>query len=182
MASAVAAIAAVAAATNQATGRTEQQVRVGNDSGDGNEGKNDVPSTAAPVEILSYPELTNTGQVTGESLRRTAVPRSDRRKSFTKKEGKKTKITPRGQSFKRGRYATSRSQRRNNDRWNDNPQGPNSEGQISTQPEDLKCRRCKKYHQNRPCRAGLDVCCACRKPGHIDRDCPHMKCWEAYQI
>ncbi|RYR48876.1 hypothetical protein Ahy_A07g034962 [Arachis hypogaea] len=127
------------------------------------------------MEMVSYPELINSGQVTGESSRRTAVSRSDRRNSFTKKEGKKTKISPRGQSFKTGRYATSRSQRRNNDRRNDNCQGLNSEGQISTQPEDLKCRKCKKYHPNRPCKAELGVCYECGKPGHIDRDCLHRK-------
>ncbi|RYR08634.1 hypothetical protein Ahy_B05g076425 [Arachis hypogaea] len=116
---------------------------------------------------------------TGESSRRTEVARSDRRKSFTKKERKKTKITPRGQSFKRGRYATSCSQRRINDRRNDNRLGLNSEGQISTQPEDLKCQKCKMYHLNRPCRAGLGVSYECGKPGHINQDCPYRKRREA---
>ncbi|RYR67493.1 hypothetical protein Ahy_A03g013886 [Arachis hypogaea] len=135
----------------------------------------------APVGIVSYPELINTGQIAGESSRRIELARSDRRKSFSKKEGKKMKITPRGQSFKRGRYATSRSQHRSNNRRNNNRQGPNSKWQISTQSEDLKCQRCKKFHPNRPCRAGLGVCYECGKPVHINRDCPHRKCREAFK-
>ncbi|RYR48325.1 hypothetical protein Ahy_A07g034344 isoform B [Arachis hypogaea] len=179
MVSAVAAIGAMAATSSQARGWTEQLVRVGDDSSDGNEGGNDVLSTVAPVEIVSYLELTNTGQTVGESSRRTEMARSDRQESFVKKKEKKTKITPRGQSFKRGRYATSRSQRQNNDQRTDNHLGPNSEGQASTQLEDLRCPRCKKYHTNRPCRARLGVCYECGKSGHIDRDYPHRKRREA---
>ncbi|RYQ95976.1 hypothetical protein Ahy_B08g091378 [Arachis hypogaea] len=78
-----------------------------------------------------------------------------------------------------GGFATSRSQRWNNDRRNDNRQGQDSERQASTQPEDLKCPKCKKYHPNRPCRIGLGVCYKCREQGHISRDCPHRKSRDA---
>ncbi|RYQ83885.1 hypothetical protein Ahy_B10g102764 [Arachis hypogaea] len=124
-------------------------------------------------------ELINIGQATGESSRRTEVIGSNRREFFTEIKGKKMKITPRGQSFKRGCYVTSRSQRQNNDRRNDNCPNPNSQGQTSTQPEELRCLRCKKYHPNRPCRARLGVCYECRKRGHIARDCPYRKHWDA---
>ncbi|RYR03946.1 hypothetical protein Ahy_B06g083398 [Arachis hypogaea] len=161
------------------TGRAKQQVRVGNDSGDGNEGRSDVPSIVALVEIVSYPELTNTGQIAGESSRRTELARSDCRKSFTKKEGKKTTITPRGQSFKRAVMPLHILNAQIMTEGTTTVRSPDSEGQINTQPEDLKCRRCKKYHPNRPCRAGLGVCYECEKLGHINRDCPHRKRWEA---
>ncbi|RYR62259.1 hypothetical protein Ahy_A04g019695 [Arachis hypogaea] len=51
------------------------------------------------------------GQAMGESLRRTVLARNNRRKYFTEKKEKETKITPRSQNFKRGRSVTSRSQR-----------------------------------------------------------------------
>ncbi|RYQ92541.1 hypothetical protein Ahy_B09g098773 isoform B [Arachis hypogaea] len=116
------------------------------------------------------------GQATGESSRRTEVARSNHREPFT---WKNRKITPRSQSFKRNRFVTSRSQRRKNDQRNDNRLDTNSKGQTSTQPEDLRCPRCKKYHPNRPCRAGLGVCYKCGKSWYIARDCPHRKCWDA---
>ncbi|RYR28580.1 hypothetical protein Ahy_B01g052723 isoform B [Arachis hypogaea] len=170
MTTATVAIGAIAAVTSQAMGMMEQQARVGNDGGDENDGRNNVPSTVAPV---GYLEQIYTGQVMGESLRRTVVARSDRRESFTKKKGKK--ITPRSQSFKKDRYVTSHSQRQNNDRRNDNRWGQDSKEQTSTQPEDLKCPRCKRYHPNRPYKAGLGVCYQCGKPGHISRDCSHRR-------
>ncbi|RYR78853.1 hypothetical protein Ahy_A01g003714 isoform B [Arachis hypogaea] len=151
-------------------GKMEQQTRVGNDGGDENEGGYNVSSTVVPV---GYPEKINMGQVTGESSKRTVVARSDHRESFTKKKGKK--ITPRSQSFKRGRYVTSHSQCQNNDQRNDNRRGQDSKEQTSTQPEDLKCLRCKKYHPNRPYKAGLGVCYQCGKPRHISRDCSHRR-------
>ncbi|RYR73005.1 uncharacterized protein LOC107474360 [Arachis duranensis] len=128
---------------------------------------------------MSYPELTNVGQATGESSRRTGVARNNRQEYFIEKKEKKTRITPRSQSFKRGRSVTSRSQRQNNDRRNYNRLDLNSEGQTSTQLDDLRCPRCKKYHLNRPCRAGLGVCYKCGKPGHVSRNCPHRKGWDA---
>ncbi|RYR16146.1 hypothetical protein Ahy_B04g073085 isoform B [Arachis hypogaea] len=128
-----------------------------------------------PVEITGYPELTNIGQATGESSRRTVLARNNCWEYFTEKKEKKTKITPSSQNFKRGHSVTSRSQCQNNDRRNDNRPNLNLEGQTSTRPEDLRCPRCKKYHPNRPCKAGLGVCYKCRKPGHMARDCSYRK-------
>ncbi|RYR25607.1 hypothetical protein Ahy_B02g059420 isoform B [Arachis hypogaea] len=170
MTSAAAAISAIVAATSRVIGKMEQQARVGNDGADENEGGNNVLSTVVPV---GYSEQVNTGQIMGESSRRTVVARSDRRESFTKKKGKK--ITPKSQNFKRGHYVTSHSQRQNNDRRNDNHRGQDSKEQTGTQSEDLKCLRCKNYHPNRPCRAGLSVCYQCGKLGHISRDCSHRR-------
>ncbi|RYR04312.1 hypothetical protein Ahy_B06g083988 [Arachis hypogaea] len=115
----------------------------------------------------------------GESSRRTKVARNNRQEPFTKKKGH---ITPRSQNFKKNNFATSHSQRWNNDRRNNNRPNPNSEGQTSTQPDDLRCPRCKKYHPNRLCRVGLGVCYKCGKSGHIARDCPHRKRRDAVKI
>ncbi|RYR49192.1 hypothetical protein Ahy_A07g035504 isoform B [Arachis hypogaea] len=122
---------------------------------------------------MGYLEQVNTGQAMGESSRRTEVARSNHWESFTNKKGK---ITPRSQSFERGCYVASHSRRRNNDQRNVNCQRQDSEEQTSTQPEDLNCPRCTKYHPNRPCRVGLGICYKCGKPVHIARDCPHKKC------
>ncbi|RYR10127.1 hypothetical protein Ahy_B05g078597 [Arachis hypogaea] len=159
--------------------RMGPQARIGNDGGNEHEGRNNAPSAVVPVEITGYPKLTDIGQATGESSRRTVVARSNRREYFIEKKGKKTKITPRSQNFKRGRFVTSRSQRQNNDRKKDSYPDPNSEGQTSTQPEDLRCPRCKKYHSTRPCRARLGICYKCGKSGHITQDCPHRRRWNA---
>ncbi|XP_016173878.1 uncharacterized protein LOC107616431 [Arachis ipaensis] len=175
MTSAAAAIGAVAAATSRAMDRMGPQARIDNDGGNKHEGRNNAPSAVEPVEITSYLELTNIGQAMEESSRRTVVARSNRQEYSTEKKGKKTKITPRSQNFKRGHFITSHSQRQNNDQRNDSRLDPNSEGQTSTQPEDLRCPRCKKYHSTRPCPAGLGVCYQCGKPGHIARNCPHKK-------
>ncbi|RYR62044.1 hypothetical protein Ahy_A04g019368 [Arachis hypogaea] len=122
--------------------------------------------------------LTNIGQAKGESSRGTGVTRNNRQEYFTEKKEKKIRITTRSQNFNRGRSVTSRSQSQNNDRRNDNRPDLNSEGQTSTQSDDLRCSRCKKYHPNRPCRAGLGVCYKCGKPEHLSRNCPHKKRWD----
>ncbi|RYQ94957.1 uncharacterized protein LOC107614534 [Arachis ipaensis] len=169
MTSVVAAIGAVADVTIRVMDGVESQVGTGNNGDNEYEGGHNIPSQGVPV---GYPEQVNTGQAMGESSRRTEVAGSNRREPFTKRKGK---ITPRSQNFKKNHFVASHSQRRNNDRRNDNRLDPNIEGQTSTQPDDLRCPRCKKYHPNRPCRAGLSVCYKCGKPGHITRDCLYRK-------
>ncbi|RYR20978.1 hypothetical protein Ahy_B03g066204 isoform C [Arachis hypogaea] len=181
MTSAAAAIGVVAAATSRAMDWTRPLTRIGNDGANEREGRNNTPSAVVPVGITGYPELTNISQATGENSRRTVVARNNRREYSTEKKEKKTKITPRSQNFKKDRSVTSRSQRRNNDRRNKHHSDPNSEGQTSAQPDDLRCPRCKKYHPNRPCRAGLGVCYKCKKSGHIARDCPHKERQDAVE-
>ncbi|RYR16150.1 hypothetical protein Ahy_B04g073089 [Arachis hypogaea] len=122
---------------------------------------------------MGYPKLTNIGQTTGETSRRNVLARNNCWEYFTEKKEKETKITLSSKNFKRGYFVTSRSQRQNNDRRNDNRPNLNSDRETSTRPEDLRCPRCNKYHLNRPCRAGLGVCYKCGKPGHMARDCSH---------
>ncbi|RYR53098.1 hypothetical protein Ahy_A06g028014 isoform B [Arachis hypogaea] len=147
----------------------EPQVGTGNDGSNEYEGGNNISSTGVRV---GYLEQVNTGQVTKESPRRTEVARNNRQEPFTKIKGK---ITPRCQTFKKNHFVTSRSQHQNIDRRNNNRLDPNLEGQTSTHPDDLRCPRCKKYHPNRPCRAGLGVCYRCGRLGHVSRNCPHRK-------
>ncbi|RYQ83740.1 hypothetical protein Ahy_A07g036312 isoform B [Arachis hypogaea] len=167
MTSVVAAIGAVAAATIRVMDGMESQAGTGNDGDGEHEGGHNVPNTWVPA---GYPEQVNTGQTTGESSRRTEVARNSRQEPFTKK---KEKITPRSQNFKKNHFVASHSQRGNNDRRNDNRSDPNPEGQTSAQPGDLRCSSCKRYHPNRPCRAGLGVCYKCGRPGHMSWNCSY---------
>ncbi|QHN76346.1 uncharacterized protein LOC110266534 [Arachis ipaensis] len=162
--SVVAAIGVVAAATIRVMDGMEPQAGTGNDGDNEYEGGHNVLNTGVPV---GYPEQVNTGQETGESSRRTEVARN-RREPFTKKKGP---ITPKSQNFKKKRLVASHSQRRNNDRRNDNRSDPNLKGQTSAQPDDLRCSRCKKHHPSRLCRAGLGVCYKCGRPGHMSWNC-----------
>ena len=45
----------------------------------------------------------------------------------------------------------------------------------SQQPQelqtDLRCPKCRRYHPDRPCRAGTSLCYHCGEPGHVARDC-----------
>ncbi|RYR07863.1 hypothetical protein Ahy_B05g075347 [Arachis hypogaea] len=77
--------------------------------------------------------------------------------------------------------SSRRAEHWSNDRRNDNRSDPNAKGKTSTQLDDLRCPRCKKYHPNRPCRAGLGVCYKYEKSGHIARDCPHKKRQDAVE-
>ncbi|XP_057748039.1 uncharacterized protein LOC130967240 [Arachis stenosperma] len=167
MTSVVAAVGAVAVATIRVMDGMQPQAGTGNNDDNEYEGGHNAPNTRVPP---SYLEQVNVGQATGESSRRAEVARSDHRGPFTKKKGK---ITPRSQTFKKNRFVTSHSQRRNNDRRNDNRSDPNSEGQTSAQPGDLRCSSCKRYHPNRPCRAGLGVCYKCGRPGHMSWNCSY---------
>ncbi|RYQ99052.1 hypothetical protein Ahy_B07g086904 isoform C [Arachis hypogaea] len=175
MTSVAAAIGTVAAATIRVMDGMEPQAGTGNNDDNEYEGGHNAPNTGVP---LSYLEQVNVGQAMGESSRRAEVARSDHREPFTKKKGK---ITPRSQTFKKNRLVASHSQHWSNDRRNDNRPDPNAKGKTSTQLDDLRCPRCKKYHPNRPCRTRLGVCYKYEKSGHIARDCPHKKRQDAVE-
>ncbi|RYR14220.1 hypothetical protein Ahy_B04g070815 isoform B [Arachis hypogaea] len=153
----------------------EPQAGTGNDGDNEYEGGPNVLNTGVPV---GYPEQVNRGQAMGESSRRIEVARNNCWEPFTKKKGN---ITPRSQNFKKNCFVASRSQRRNNDRRNDNRLDPNSEGQTSAQPGDLRCSRCKRYHLNRPCRVGLGVCYKCGRPGHMLWNCLYRESRDAIE-
>ncbi|RYR71088.1 hypothetical protein Ahy_A02g005384 isoform A [Arachis hypogaea] len=147
----------------------EPQAGTGNNDDNEYEGGHNAPNTRVP---LSYLEQFNVGQATGESSRRDEIARSDHREPFTKKKGK---TIPRSQTFKKNRFVASHFQRWSNDRRNDNRPDPNAEGKTSTQLDDLRCPWCKKYHPNRPCRAGLGVCYKCGRLGHMFWNCPYKE-------
>ncbi|RYQ81964.1 hypothetical protein Ahy_B10g100548 isoform A [Arachis hypogaea] len=169
MTSVAAAIGTVAVATIRVMDGMQPQAGTGNNDDNEYEGGHNAPNTRVP---LSYLEQVNVGQATGESSRRAEVARSDHREPFTKKKGK---ITPRSQIFKKNRFVASHSQRWSTDRRNDNRLDPNAEGKTSTQLDNLRCPRCKKYHPNRPCRAGLGVCYKCGRPWHMSWNCPYKE-------
>ncbi|XP_072086256.1 uncharacterized protein [Arachis hypogaea] len=173
MMSVVAAIGVVAAATIRVMDGVEPQAGTGNEGDNEYEGGHNIPNIGVPV---GYPEQVNTDQATGESSRRNEVARSNRREPFTKKKGN---ITLRSQNFKKNRFVASHSQHRNNDQRNDNRSDPNSEGQTSAQPGDLRCSRCKRYHLNRTCMAGLGVCYKCGRPGHMSWNCSYRESRDA---